>query len=82
MCFQNANENELHGFGNLVLGFGKVFGNVFSGVCTNPILKMKGHRRQCGQLAGYRSHFRRVKLLDSPPPQKKDVEFTSLLTTG
>jgi len=34
--FQNANENEIHGFGNLVVWLWKSFGSVFRGVCTNP----------------------------------------------
>ena len=34
--FQNANENVLHGFGNLVIWRWKSFGNIFEGVCANP----------------------------------------------
>ena len=35
MEFRNPNENEFHGFGNLVTWLWKCFGNFFNGVCTN-----------------------------------------------
>ena len=34
--FQNANENDFHGFGNLVIWLWKSFGNFSKGVCTDP----------------------------------------------
>ena len=37
MEFQNRNENELHGFGNLVIWLWKSSGNNCKGVCTNPV---------------------------------------------
>ena len=36
MGFQNVDENEFHGSGNLVLWLWKSFRNIFKGVCTNP----------------------------------------------
>ena len=42
MGFLNANENEFHGFGNLVIliwnSFRKVL-EIFKAVCTNPMLR-------------------------------------------
>ena len=37
MVFQNANENELHGFRNLVIWLWKNFGNISKGVFTTPL---------------------------------------------
>ena len=37
MGSQNVNENVFHGLGNLVIWLGKSFGNIFEGVCTNPV---------------------------------------------
>ena len=37
MGFQNANENEFYGCGNLVTLLWKSFGNLCKDVCTNPV---------------------------------------------
>ena len=37
MGFQNANENEFDGFGDLVIWIWQSFRKIFTGVCTNPI---------------------------------------------
>jgi len=36
MGFQNAKENEFHGFGKLVIWLWKTFRNFLKGVCMNP----------------------------------------------
>ena len=37
MGCQNANEEEFHGFGSLVIWLWKTAGYFFKGVCTNPV---------------------------------------------
>jgi len=38
MGLQNANENNFHGFGNLVIWLWKSFGHFSKGVCTDHVL--------------------------------------------
>ena len=38
MGFQNANENEFHGFGSLAIWLRKSFGNLVKGFSTNAML--------------------------------------------